>query len=151
MVHKEIFRMEPIIVLGIIIAVIFLLIVKFLAVPRTVQPDTSLYKVYLGKNGENMEKYRLGWILTDSTFVEKREVYLGLDGAAPSKFGSDLPSSAAFLDVEVPTDATVTFFTKVFGDNNTVASSLPFTFVAVNNETVAPDSGLTASWLAHIP
>lgn len=143
--------MEPTIILFVIIAIIFLLIVKFLAVPRTVQPDTSLYKIYLGKNGENMEKYRLGWILTDSTFVEKREVHLGLDGVTPSKFGADLPSSAAFLDVEVPTGAAVTFFTKVFGDNNTTASSTPFTFVAVNGETVAPDSGLTASWLAHIP
>jgi hypothetical protein len=143
--------MEPVIVLSIIIAVIFLILTKILAAPRTVRPDTSLQITYLGESGEHMEKYRLGWVLSDSTFVEKREVHLGLDGATPSKFGPDLPSSAAFLDVEVPTDASVIFFTKVFGDNGTVASSEPFTFIAVNGETVAPDSGLTASWLQHIP
>lgn len=116
-----------------------------------VLPASNLTAYYIKKGDNDMaEVYRMSWVLSPSTFVEKQQVFASINGAAAAQLGADLPASQAYLDFQFDTGATVSYTVKCFGDNNTQAESEAFQFAALNGEAVAPATGLTASWIRHI-
>jgi len=67
-----------------------------------VLPVTKLVVTYLNSTNDNMENYRVRWQLSPSTFLDRLETYLGVDGATPAKLG-DLSPSTDNVVVAVPT------------------------------------------------
>jgi hypothetical protein len=134
----------------ILISIIILLALAYLWYRnnRKVASVTNLKATYLRKKG-NMEQYRISWTLSPSTFVEKQQLFVGLDGASPSQFGADMSSSQSEIDIDLPTDSEVVLFVRTIGDNGKQADSGSTTFTATNEEPVQPAGTPTAFWLKH--
>jgi hypothetical protein len=98
-----------------------------------------------------MEKYRIGWIPSQSDFVESRDVFAKENGGPTITVATGLPSSSNQIDANFTTGASVEVWTVVHGDNGTQAESFHLSFNAVNTQSVQPDTGLTATWLSHVP
>lgn len=96
-----------------------------------------------------MERYKITWTPSPSTFVQSRKFLWTLDGGAEHE--NDLQAFDTFIDVDVPTGSVVVCRTRVIGDNGKTAENTPLTFTATNEEPVQPDGPLTATWIAHIP
>jgi len=115
---------------------------------RKVAPITNLKATYLRKK-ENMEQYRISWTLSTTTFVDKQQLFVGLNGATPAQFGADMSSSQSEIDIDLPTDSEVVLFVRTIGDNGKQADSGSTTFTATNEEPVQPAGTPTAFWLKH--
>lgn len=117
---------------------------------RKVVSASHIVVTYLKKKG-NMEQYNITWTLSPSTFVEKQQLFAGLDGGVAAQVGADMPSSQSSVLAEFSAGAKVDLFIKVVGDNATEADSVhvvPFT--VANAETVAPATSVSATWVKHI-
>lgn len=116
---------------------------------RKVVSVTNIVATYIKKKG-NMEQYNITWTLSPSTFVEKQQLFAGLNGAAAGQIGADMPSSQDSVVASFNTGDAVSLFIRVLGDNGTQADSSPITFTAVNQEAVKAASNVVASWVKHI-
>ena len=97
-----------------------------------------------------MERYRISWIPSPSTFVEKRQLLGKIGGGPETLLVDNLPSSAFTTIIDLVTDSAYEVYTRVFGDNSTTADSVHVIFTAQNKEQVLPDTGLTIEWMGHI-
>jgi hypothetical protein len=118
---------------------------------ENVLPVTNITITHLRKDVNGMENIRVAWPLSPSNFVEKQEMFIGLDGATPSKFGSDIAANVNTIDIQLPTGKVVDLYIKVTGDNATTANSPSISFASENQEKVQPPGMPTTTWLSHSP
>lgn len=97
-----------------------------------------------------MERYKVSWIPSQSSFVEKRQL-IGRINGTEAVLVDNLPSSANQVLYDFPTAAPCEIWTRVFGDNGTQADSTHLNFTAANHEQVQPDSAVMVEWTQHIP
>jgi hypothetical protein len=133
-----------ILIIASIILVALILWNKF----KQVTHATNLKITYIGKVN-NMETYLATWLPSTSTFVEKQQLWAGINGGTAAQILSDLSSSADSATVTFPTGVTVDLFVKTIGDNATTADSAICHFIAANLQAVHPASGLSVAWLSH--
>lgn len=117
---------------------------------KFVWPVTNLEVEFINTFPNSMENYRVKWTLSQSTFLDKLEAYLGVDGAAPAKVAELAPSTDQVV-VSVPTGGTCALFVRAIGDNGKWADSLPIEWPARNEEVPQPVTGLTIEWVNHTP
>lgn len=116
---------------------------------KFVWPVTNLEVEFIDTHLTNMENYRVKWTLSQSTFLDKLEAYLGLNGATPTKW-TELAPSTDNVVVSVQTGGTCIVFIRAVGDNGKWADSLPIEWTARNEEVPKPVTGLTIEWVQHV-
>jgi len=99
-----------------------------------------------------MERYRLSWIQSTSDFANKQEVRAQINGAADISLAANLIMTVNSVEYDFPTDASVNWWVVTTDDTGTkTAKSADNLFQAVNLATLEPATGLTATWVAHLP
>jgi hypothetical protein len=133
--------------------IIIVILIVFLFLRKTkptssVSPATNLTLKYIRRKN-NMEIYTATWVPSTSTFVEKQQVFVGLNGATPTQVLTDLPSSTETIDLSLETGAVVEVFIRTIGDNETQADTPIVSFTATNEEKVVAATNLSVAWKSH--
>lgn len=96
-----------------------------------------------------MERYKLTWIPSQSTFIDKLVPCVSQDDGATFVQLADLPPSTTELLIDVATGAKCGAYIKAVGDNGKAADSDIIAWTAVNEEVPLPVTGLAKTWVSH--
>lgn len=98
-----------------------------------------------------MEKFKLQWVQSTSDFAASQDVLAKLSGGAEQVLQSGLGMSANNIIFDFVENDQVEWWVRTRGDNATQADSVHDTFQAINASVVLPATGLTHTFIQHLP
>lgn len=98
-----------------------------------------------------MEKYKLAWVPSVSDFASLQDVVASINGGADQVLASSLGMTSNNVIIDFNTGDQVEWWVRTHGDNNTQADSQSDSFQAVNTQSVLPATGLTHTFIQHLP
>ena len=113
-------------------------------------PATYLTTTYIGRNN-NMVEFRLGWIQATKSFAIRQDIIASINIGADQPLATGLGMTANSFLREFNVGESVSWFVRTYGDNGTHADSARHLFTADNLEQVDAATGLTATFIQHIP